>query len=75
MASRPNRLCYLLEPLPSLASSKMSLCGPRYGNPYLALPSAVVQPAARGKSTYMESERCKRKEEPRNGHFGRSSAA
>jgi hypothetical protein len=27
MASRPNRSCYLLEPLPSLASSKMSLCG------------------------------------------------
>src|SRR6266481_3165898 len=27
MASRPNRLCYLLEPLPSPASSKMSLCG------------------------------------------------
>ena len=27
MASRPNRLCYLLEPLPSLASSKMSRCG------------------------------------------------
>jgi hypothetical protein len=27
MASRPNRLCYLLEPLPSLASSKMRRCG------------------------------------------------
>jgi len=49
--------------------------GSRYRSPYLALPSAVVQPAARGKSTSMESERCTRKKEPKNGHFGRSSAA
>ena len=69
MASGPNRLCYLLEPLPSFALSKMRLCGVKVWESISGAPVCGRPNLTQGENRRPWSPNVARKEEPRNGHL------